>query len=363
MEYVLDYFSRLNKTFEKKSLKAGGKTKTNTTRRKVVRDRVNQSISRLQSIGFRKPVLETRLKYLTDKHIDDFSINDVIIGLTNSWLKHNGDINETLENLGLNKSVKEELGAVLKPLQDTYYSDYQLFNIGIDYLLDKYKPVRGPKAKFFYRPHNIDTWFNTQDGYNIINIPHQCDESLVEHVNDKINIHYSESDGSTLYYHATSWGYANSILEYTDFTKGSNCQDFGLTPGFYLSDDLEIALNWGVKKMKLFSKEIAIIVFRLPKNFERDFKYKYLQGFEWLDTVKKSRQCISEGTSELRQLIGYDFLYGNMVSNPSKVRDGKEEPRTHPVPRKQLVSRSRESDDFLNKHILGSIFFQKHIEK
>jgi hypothetical protein len=61
-----------------------------------------------------------------------------------------------------------------------------------------------------------------------------------------------------------------------------------------------------------------------------------------------------------RNYYNYDFVEGNMVANVEAVKNGKK-PIPHIPPKIQLVSRADSADRFLQKHILGCIFFQKYM--
>lgn len=341
---LLNYFSSLHRRV------GGAKTKPT--------ERVRLSISKFQSLGFKKSFVENRLQNIKEKDIEDIPLDVIVTGFANAWIHQKGDIDNTLENMGLNKSTTEELAAVLKPLHGSSYTDTQLYNIGIGYLLGYYKPARGSKAKFFRSANHVDTWIN-EGNVPFINIGHACRRLYESTVEAAINRLYSANNGeTTLYYHATSWSYAMSILEYIDFTRGSRCQDFGITPGFYLSDVLENALDWGEKKSRLFKNEVAIIIFHIPQSITKDTHYRILDGKLWSKVVKESRLCAQ--SNELVEIRNYDFLYGSMLANPTAVRDGLEEPVEHGSAKKQLVSRSRRGDAFLQSHILGCIYFQKY---
>ena len=350
---VLDYFSRL----ASRQRTAGAKTKKKPTK---PQERVRQSIDKFQSIGFKKSQVQRRLQHIKEKDINDFPLDVIVSGFAHAWSRQAGDIDRTLTDMALNKSTAEELAAVLRPLQGSCYTDTQLYNIGVGYLLGYYKPARGPKAQFFHKTGQTNTWIQPEPTATpYINIPRACTTSALTPVDAALNTHYSANqEQSTFYYHATSWSYAASILEYIDFTRGSRCQDFGLTPGFYLSDVLEHAINWGEKKSRLFKNEVAIVVFRIPQRIMKDMHYRVLDGSLWSRVVKESRRCI--GTNEVAEIRGDDFLYGSMVANPQGVRDGLEEPVEHAVPKKQLVSRSRRADAFLQGCIAGCIYFQKY---
>jgi hypothetical protein len=356
---VLNYFLHLHNKASRRT--GGAKTKKKPTK---PQERVRQSIDKFQSIGFKKSQVQRRLQHIKEKDIDDFPLDVIVTGFAHAWhhAKRNqgGDINHTLTDMGLNKSTAEELTAVLGPLQGSCYTDSQLYNIGVAYLLGYYKPARGPKAKFFRSANQINTWLTEEGDHPFINIGYSCSPINAPTVQAALNtLHYSANNGeSAFYYHATSWSYAASILEYIDFTRGSRCQDFGLTPGFYLSDVLEHALDWGEKKSRLFKNEVAIVVFRVPRNITKETHYRVLDGELWSRVVKESRRCLQK--NELVEIRGDDFLYGSMVANPQAVRDGLEEPVEHANPKKQLVSRSRRGDVFLQKHKLGCIYFQKY---
>jgi hypothetical protein len=75
------------------------------------------------------------------------------------------------------------------------------------------------------------------------------------------------------FFHATNWKGCLSILEAIRHDGPSRCLDFGLKSGFYISPSFKNTLEWGEKRSGGFSNEVAILVFSIPTNIPKRFKY------------------------------------------------------------------------------------------
>lgn len=118
-------------------------------------------------------------------------------------------------------------------------------------------------------------------------------------------------------------------------------------------------LTWGTKKNKLWRGETAILIFAVPTTLPPPFSFKELQGSEWSSITTQAREC--KGTREVSAIRAIDFLYGDMVSNPTAVERGTHAPATHKPAKKQFVSKTDAGDAFLDTCLKGCVYFQKRV--
>jgi hypothetical protein len=161
------------------------------------------------------------------------------------------------------------------------------------------------------------------------------------------------------FFHATSWAGSLAIMEGVDRSQGRRCLDFGIYPGFYMSATALDCLEWGTKKNKLWSGETAILIFSVPTILPPPFSFKELKGSEWSSITAQSREC--KGTREVSAIRAIDFLYGDMVSNPTAVERGTHAPATHRPAKKQFVSKTDAGDAFMDTCLTGCVHFKKRV--
>jgi hypothetical protein len=102
----------------------------------------------------------------------------------------------------------------------------------------------------------------------------------------------------------------------------------------------------------------SILIFSIPNVLPKRIKYKELYGDEWTAVTQESRRCKQE-KYEVESLREYDIVYGDMVSNPNDVFHGRAAPMTHTPPKKQLVSKSDDGDNYMTSHLVGIVYFRK----
>jgi len=354
--FWIEYFYNLDTI-----LNGGGKIPS-TSIKKVKETNILKQ--KLYSLGWNKSFISKNLKDLNDEMIDGYNDNHIITGFSSSWIKRYGisdNISLTLINIGINKKIANYLEIVLKPLAGECYTDTQIIDIAIEYIQGKYNPITSINTLFYMNENITLKWFeynyNKNKYIRVMNIPYKCSIKLENNINTITNSINHIENNSTYYYHVASWKSFDSICKGIYHGAGRQCLDFGLRPGFYLSRKVVDCLDWGEKKSKLFSNEIAIFIFSIPNIIPNTLKFKSLKGKEWVNITSLSRQC-NKPDIEINELINYDFIYGDMVSNPSEVKYG-EIPRTHNPPKKQLVSKTTNSDNYLQNRIIGCYFFKK----
>jgi hypothetical protein len=324
-------------------------------------------LNKFKEAGWTQSSLNKRFKTLDDSMmIYDDRDEDLVRAFSDKWHNSQGfdeTIEKTLLNMGVSSRAAKKADYAISPLLNTCYTYSQLMRIAVNYLLGYYKPISPQNVTHFYKPDVLNTWipFVLKDvQYQVMNVPYSCSSSVYPQMQTILKKSFKNADHD-LYFHTSSWQNCIRILRKINHAKGHECQDFGVTPSFYMSDDMYNALEWGYILRKKFGDEIGTIVFSLPKTFPKYLNYKELKDDEWISGVVKSRQCVSLEDYEynISEVEDYDLIYGNMLANPQRVLEGGK-PMTHKPPKKQLASKSDDSDRFLQKHIVGCFFFNKN---
>lgn len=266
----------------------------------------------------------------------------------------------TLQQLGLRPEVAAALEPLLAPLYGSSYTDHQILDTAIYYLLKRYTPIAGPEATHLINPGKVDQWLPSLHGSNtaVFNLSQPCTMNAHAALVSVIASLPAVTD-HIYFFHATSWAGSLAIMEGVDRGQGRRCLDFGIYPGFYMSATTIDCLDWGTKKNKLWSGETAILVFAVPTTLPLHLSFKELKGGEWSSITTQAREC--KGLREVSAIRAIDFLYGDMVSNPTAVERGTQAPVTHRPAKKQFVSKTDAGDAFLDTCLTGCVYFQKRV--
>jgi hypothetical protein len=242
----------------------------------------------------------------------------------------------------------------------------------IQYALGEFRPIGLPKQLFFVKEYIVDKWFedDLETSSKIrrgIPIWHcNCNDSLLKTIDTMVSTLSTENQGQssiTWLYHATNWSSVVSILSTgPNFLSGRKCVDFGIGPSFYVTPDLNHALEWCGKRSRMWQNETAIIVFRFDTNEIKKKQLKYYRfetpNADWIRLTKSSRLC----RVVKNDLDKYDLVYGPMVANPIEIIQKAKDPKPHSPPsaiKYQYASKSRLSDDLLDMCIRGVLWLSK----
>lgn len=344
------------------------KTTTSTTTKQTFSNSIRQKFIQL---GWKKSWIYKRLKNITDDILNDYNENSIVIQFSLVWFNkskciYSNNLTTIFLSIGLNKQLALQLQSILQPLQNTCYTNSQLVETGIEYILGKFKPIYSISQSYLFEtiPENAWTNYNIQKHktIQIMNVSYSCNEDIYTCMKHNLTT-LQDSNHSTLFYHTTASRFFRSISRNIQHSYGKKCQDFGFTSGFYVSQNIYDCLDWGYKKRHLLSNEICIFVFSIPNILPQIYTYTYLQDDEWLNIVSISRKCdideVDDKTFDIMTEIDtQDFVYGNMCSNPNKVIQGKI-PKTHNPPKKQLVSKTTNADRYLQDRMIACIFLKK----
>ena len=262
------------------------------------------------------------------------------------------DLRAALMQVGLSRSVAHKYYTIIGKLQGTCYTTSQLIDVVIEYALGKYDPIRSVGARFYYDDRPVNVAFTTNGPMGpITNVN-------VSAITDGAKaLAPIKNKRRRLFFHCTNYaGALNIATRGPVSSKGRKCLDFGITPSFYLTPDIQVASEWGQKKSALWHDEVALVVFEMdvPSNYE-DAKIFKVPDLEWSTLVSSSRQCIEDEND----LDGFKFIFGPMLSNPDKVKRGKDVPRVHlPRMKLQLATKTREADAILKQIMIGVIWLE-----
>jgi len=265
-------------------------------------------------------------------------------------------LKESLMRIGLRPDVVDRLVPLLEPLQDSSYTYNQILDTAVYYLLEQYSPITEPHTSHLLRPDTVDEWFSHKPNVSVFNMSQPCSSKAVSAIEEALSF-IPVKPTHKYFFHTTSWKGSLSIMEGVDRSLGRRCLDFGIYPGFYMSETVLDCLVWGAKKNRLWSNETAIMIFSVPNTLPPHISHKELRDNEWSSITSQSREC--KERQELRTIRSFDLLYGDMVRNPTAVEQGVEAPTTYSPPKKQLVSKTDAGDAFIHSCLIGCIYFRK----
>lgn len=333
-----------------KAQKGSGYTRSqNTARAKTVLDALSQK-------GWSKAYLSRALHQLDDELLTGWPEEL----FQEHYMKGTAQLLPTLEasllRLGVKPRKVRETVAAVTPLENTCYTRKQLLDVAVEYVLGWYTPIAPPNAAHFLQPHVTNVWI-PHDRKELLNATYSCRYTAIPRFEAQVRATFPYGSGK-VYYHTTNWGGAVSLLQTINVNKSRNCLDFGYKPCFYVSESAADAIDWGVKNARRWSDEVAILVFHLPRNFQKDFDYQDLTSEEWKAVVTTFRDC-----GEIPEMVDYDnvhdFIHGPMLANPQTYPT--EGPRQHRPPVQQLAAKTRAATRFLYNCMKGAVIFRKSV--
>jgi hypothetical protein len=327
----------------------------------VRRRRTLEFLAQLTEFGWRPEFLSEAFRALTDRLLAEYAFLPFVEDYFKAHIRRLDDtlhLMHLLAQMGLRAEIVERLLPLLEPLQGGSYSQRQILDTALFYLLKRYTPITPINTKHLVQPHVVDGWQTYNSGskeIGIYNMSQTC-TMLAQTALATAVATNPASPGMYTFFHTTSWRGSLAIMDNVDRNVGRRCLDFGIYPGFYMSETALDCLDWGSKKSKVWGNETAIMIFAIPETLPTHLVFKRLHGHEWSTLTKQAREC--KESQELRPLRSIDLLYGNMVSNPTTVEHGGD-PMTHSPPKKQLASKTDAGDRYIHSCLVGCIYFQK----
>lgn len=327
---------------------------------------LNVICDKFKEIGWKKKYIDRYRERFTDFDFederDDYWMEQE---LTSHYEGYVANQPESFINIlcrgGFKKRVAEKLWAdIIEPIYDTCYTTEQLYDIAIDYVLGKTNPIQ-TKSAYYLKLAKENEWTLTQvqEGTKSIYYGHVININQTDNVSEKVNklkeIRDAKANEVLYLFHCTSWTFAKNIIEYgVSSSVGRQCLDFGIRQGFYTTENIQMAIEWGEKQRKYWKGQVAIVIFEIDAKKLKKYKTKYFNSTtnEWKQLVTHSRKCEEKENA----LDFFDFVYGPVCLNPKAVcSQGKA-----PIADKgkfQFVSKSINGDFLMRDSYIGSIFF------
>jgi hypothetical protein len=226
----------------------------------------------------------------------------------------------------------------------------------VEYVLGKTKPI-SCNLRYYFDFYNENKWFVPKESQKYGHVINLKDS---KHIEDKLKefltLPKNDNKIHTYFYHCTNWRSAKNIIEHgVNSSKGRMCLDFGIRQGFYTTQNINTAIEWGEKRINSWYGQVAILIFEIKANKLKKYKTKYFYSAadEWKRLVSHSRKC-EENENELDFA---DFVYGPICVNPKNVKYNG----TPPIAQQdkfQFVSKSIDADILMRKSYVGCIYFE-----
>ena len=308
-----------------------------------------------ENFGYRQAIIKKAITYKFSQDMEDYSIIDILTHKLNDDRELSEDV---LYELGLKRVKARQYFYIIKALINTCYSNEHLFEIIAEYATGKNDPVGDPGKSYLYNEKIVDTWFTYVNNKTDVQI-HCVNVSTTKNIDNLLKTLPTLTTNQSLFFHATSWkSYKSISSQGINHQYGRKCLDFGKLPSFYLTPDINAAINWCEKSCESWYKECCILVYALNDYTRANEKHKIFNSItkEWQDQVKESRLCKYSDDKQL--LDTYDIIYGPMCANVYKVIYENKAPMPHSRIKYQLASKSEKSDEYITNCFKGVLILR-----
>jgi hypothetical protein len=113
------------------------------------RKQVKRILHRFREMGWKNEFLKYKFRYLSDEHVKGLPVDYFVFEIAMYWLRRVEDQTHAeiaFRSVGLNKNVAKYIHRIVTPLKNTFYTDYQLLEIGVEHLLGLNSPMFGPST-------------------------------------------------------------------------------------------------------------------------------------------------------------------------------------------------------------------------
>lgn len=338
--------------------RGGGRTISKSTTK--TKEKALNVVSLFHTSGWNQSFLRSHFSNLDDEMLEEWNENMFVEEYAKYRVRRiaqetgSTNIAEIFKTAGLNSRLANHVYSVSVPLIGSSYGFLHILDSAVEYVLGHFKPLMPTHIPYFVEPVRQNEWIPYK-GKQIWNLPFTCKEKL-SNIQQYINHHFPKQ---TFFYHTTNWASVQSIFNNVDHTYGRKCLDFGYNAGFYMSETIDISVEWGKKRSEHWKHEVAIILFQLPPISEFPSKIRpiILQRPVWDEIVKACRDCKRDDDTVKNLDRMSDFIYGPILKNV--VSYNKIGIQTHIPPIMQLTSKSYKADTFLSKHLVGALVFRK----
>lgn len=268
------------------------------------------------------------------------------------------DLEDVFYAIGWKRKIAKKLGRVMSPLVNTNYTDNQLFDLAFEYVLGKCDPIGNPEDRLMFPKKPVNEWFeysfrpSAQPAIPMIQVSNKEDIPRLAMTNRLVD---ASNPNKVVYYHATNWRSVQYIFRKLNHMASRKCLDFGMTPSFYVTPDINVALEWCEKNREYWQDQVCILQFNMPKRLPYDVKWYKKPTKEWMEYVWDSRRC----KKEMIELDYYDFVYGPMCANTTQMKRYGVSPVPHTPMKMQLCSKTDRADKVLHDNLVGYYYIEK----
>lgn len=330
------------------------KVRKSITKYKTKTERKQEIIKYFANCGWKSNFVKNKFKRYTDENFIAYeSIEDIIRNFAILWFddkKETTFLNKLID-CGLCNNVVDNVMTIIEHLLDTSYSTIQLFDIVLNIVCNKINMLKPETQRFYFENIDENTW--KKNKYWNFNFNYEIPPNQIEVILGKC----LDLSKITLFYHATSW--SNSLYIARDGVNnryGCQCLDFGYTPSFYTSPNVDDALDWAERNYLHWKKECAILVYAVPILNNMNIKVFESATNEWSKLVTLSRRCNKKYQNELDK---YDFVFGPMLQKPDDIIYNNKSARPHMPLKNQLACKNDAASKFLDKCYVGTIWLEK----
>ncbi|XP_013785274.1 uncharacterized protein LOC106469327 [Limulus polyphemus] len=250
------------------------------------------------------------------------------------------NLDDALRHLGFT----ENRSLVLKKwLSENPYRDHQSLLYWMEAYIDNmfsYDILLNSFCRYPYNPNIVDEWQtvtvsrdNPDDSdedvlegeVNYINLTNCDPYNLPQQVRD----HLKSLNEKCLFFHGTSHNHADNIIQNgIQLNEGSGFQDFSHNDGFYITSEIEYALDWA--KRKNYSYKVAVIVFYVDPGILARYTHLDLSNDheKWTHIIKHNRRGrdrrLNIPKPTIKEYRKADYVEGPMCSNPKEVGSSQE---------------------------------------
>ena len=172
-----------------------------------------------------------------------------------------------------------------------------------------------------------------------------------------------ELDEFEMFFHGTSHGNAEAIIDGIDVKEGQPRMQFSHEDGFYVFNNLFDARHWAVDHF--LESDSAVVVFRVKKTELRGDNNNNGLDLTGVDKKKEWQELITAFQSpklskikeKKKELKDYDFIEGPEATSGSKRDAYKKFPTPKDGNSYQLCVRSKRCEELFNRSLCAVIYF------
>jgi hypothetical protein len=245
-------------------MQGGVRSRTSQTGQTGQTQQTQHVLGVFQKVGWNRSFLTRHFANLEDDLLEGWQTNvfaeQYAKYLVRKMAHESPSLSDVFRKMGLHARIANHLERICSPLSGSSYTYIQVLDIGVEFLLGKYQPLTPPQIPYFLETNRTSVWI-PYETKQIYNLPFSCHKAILPQLYTIVEHAFPNQ---TLFFHVTNWSSLSSLFRHVTHTRGRNCLDFGYDPGFYMSETLDICVDWGEKRSGIWTNEVAIVIVSLP---------------------------------------------------------------------------------------------------